>query len=536
MEQGVDFRSFNQIISNALNFAAKSNNVPALKRLLKKVNPKCIYNRGWTCLHEAAANNSYESLMLILKHKECRSLSETDEGHTVLNVACSHNASLKLIKALLDSVKGIANYSCTENVTPLHIAAAQGRLDLIQLLIDYGANVNVQDYDGDTPIHDAVVTTKHKAVEMLLHAGGDPELKSEASYTPFHLACYRGSLECVKVLHPFVININEKSFKGDTPLILAVQGFHNEVVQFLLQNGADPHIKTSYGELAMNMALYMGYSFIFNLLLQVTDIEKMDKEIILFACKPHYFKLEILEPLLNRDLGLEFFDCQELFQFTLKQMGEYKLSYLTNSPLSLYFNICEHIFNQSKEKFRDIFYLFLMRGVSVDALDVNECPPLVYIHYSPHNSCFADVFEILCEFDVNVDHCTVEVCDPECCMPDAFIASLTSNPATSLVMLPYSLYCEPFYLLNFAHANGVLSRLSPQVQNHLLNLIDSNYISQGITADNVNCHVLPLKHLVRTKIRSILRNNGPRKTTKEYLRAVNSLPLPPIIIHYIRYT
>ncbi|KAJ2951459.1 hypothetical protein O0L34_g13611 [Tuta absoluta] len=536
MEQGVDFSSLNPITSNALNFAARSNNVPVVQRLLKKLNPSCIDNRGWTCLHEAAANDSYESLMLILKHKDCRPLAETHEGHTALYLACRHNASLKLIKALLDSVEDIANYGSTESVTPLHIAAAQGRVDLMQLLVDYGAIVNVQDFDGDTPIHDAALATKHTAVEMLLHAGGDPEIKSEANYTPFHLACYKGSLECVKVLHPFVMDINQQSLNGDTPLILAIQGMNDDVVRFLLKNGADPHIKNSYGELAMNMALCMGYSSIFNILLEVTDIEKMNKEIILFACKPHYFKLEILEALLNHDLGPEFFDFHELFHITLEQIGEHKPSYLTNSPLNSYLNICEYIFNQSKEKFRDIFYLFLMRGVSVDALDVNECPPLVYIHYSAHNSCFVDVFEVLCEFDVNVDHCTAEVCDPERCMPDAFIASLTSNPATSLVMLPCSLYCEPVYLLNFARENGVLSRLSPQVQNHLLNLIDSNYKSQGITAENINSHVLPLKHLVRTKIRSILRNNGPRKTTKEYLRAVNSLPLPPIIIHYIRYT
>lgn len=387
----MDFSSLNPLSSNPLNLAARNNDVKTVEKLLKKLNPNCVDNRGWTCLHEAAARDSYQSLLLILKHKDIRPLAETHEGHTALYLACRFRSSIQTIKALLDSVPDLANYGSTENVTPLHVSSAQGRLEVIQLLIEYGAMYDVQDFDGDTPLHDAALSTEYDAVNLLLHIGANPEIRNEADYTPFHLACYKGCFQTVKYLFPFINDINQITVNGDSPLILATQGCNDEIVKFLLKNGADPHIKNKYGDLALVMALNMGHSSSFKILLNVTSPSKIDQNIILYACKPHFFIMEILECLLTHDLGPEFFDFFEQFHVTLEQIGGFCPVYLTNAPINSYLNICEYIYKQSPEKFREFFYLFLMRGLLVDAVDVNECPPLVYIHYSMHTFCFDEV-------------------------------------------------------------------------------------------------------------------------------------------------
>lgn len=73
------------------------------------------------------------------------------------------------------------------------------------------------------------------------------------------------------------------------------------------------------------------------------------------------------------------------------------------------------------------------------------------------------VFKILTEHNCNVDYSSVASdLSQECCLPDAFIASLTSDPLTISVMLPYSLHCEPDYLLSFD--TGVLNRMPLQVR------------------------------------------------------------------------
>lgn len=387
----MDFSSHNPTTSNALNLAARRNEYNTVERLLKKINPNVVDNRGWTSLHEAAANDSYESLMLILKHRDCRPLAETHEGHTALYLACRQNGSIKTISALLNSVNDIANYGSTECVTPLHVASTQGKLEVMQLLIDYGAIIDVQDFDGDTPLHDAALSKQHEAVSLLLHAGADVEIKNEPDYTPLHLACYKGCYETVVAFLPFVSDINQQTLNGDTPLILAVQGYNDDIIRLLLDHGADPHIKNEYSETALTMALNLGYCSIFKILLYATAREKVNRDIVFCACKPHYFKFETLETVLNYDLGPEFFDYVEPFHITMEKIGEFQPVYLTNAPINSYLNICEYIYNQCVEKFKNFFYLFLMRGVAVDALDINECPPLVYIHYCAHNSCFPGV-------------------------------------------------------------------------------------------------------------------------------------------------
>lgn len=387
----MDFSSLNPVTSNALNLAARKNNVATVERLLKKMNPNCIDNRGWTCLHEAAASDSYESLILILNHKDTRPLAETHEGHTALYLACRYMSSIKTIRALLDSVPDIANYGSTEDVTPLHIACAQGKNDVIQLLLDYGAIIDVQDFDGDTPLHDAALATQFDTVTLLLHAGADPEIKNESNYSAFHLACYKGCYQTVRNLCLYITDVNQVTMNGDTPLILATQGCNDIIVQFLLKNGADPNIKNKYGDIALTMALNVGHILSFNILLRVTDLDKVDQNLILHACKPHYFKLEILESLLTYNLDLKYFDFYEQFHVTLEQIGEFNPKYLTNAPLNSFLNISEYIYQYSPEKFQEFFYLFLMRGLSVNAVDVNECPPLVYTHYSMHSLCFKEV-------------------------------------------------------------------------------------------------------------------------------------------------
>ncbi|CAD0197845.1 unnamed protein product [Chrysodeixis includens] len=461
----MDFSSRNPATSNALNLAARSNDVGNVNRLLKKINPSCVDNRGWTCLHEAAYHDSYESVMLILKSCRCRPLAETHEGHTALYLACKNGCSLKTITALLNSADDIANYGSTEGVTPLHIASGHGNIELIELLLDYGAIIDVQDFDGDTPLHDAVLDLQTEAVVTLLHAGANPEIKNETGgYTPFHLACCRGYYPTVEKLFPFITDINQVITSGDSPLTLALQGLNVQIIYFLLENGADPHIKNCFGEMAIDIALSIdSRSEVFETLLNLTEPDKLNKNIILSACKPHYFKFEFLEILLTSDLGPEFFNFFEPFNKELDEDDDLRPRYRANGPLNSYLNICGYIYQKYPEKFREFFYLFLMRGVEVNAVDVNVCPPLVYAHYV-NTSCFNEVFNILMEHDCDVDYCSSSVyLNEDRYIPDAFLTSLTLYPQSTPVMMPYSLQCDPEDLLRFAYERGQLNIIPQQV-------------------------------------------------------------------------
>ncbi|XP_072931434.1 uncharacterized protein [Epargyreus clarus] len=530
----MDFSSLNPVTSNALNLSARHNNVRAVTRLLTKMNPNCIDNRGWTCLHEAAANDSFESMMLILQHPDCRPLAESHEGHTALYLACRYANSLKTIEALLESTPDIANYGSTEQVTPLHITSCQGRIDASEMLIKYGAMIDVQDFDGDTPLHDAAGSTQPQAVNVLLHAGADPEIKNESSYTPLHLACYKGCFQSVKYLVPFITDINVVTCNGDTALHLATIGGSEKIVKYLLKNGADPNIKNWHGDIALMAAITMGNADLFSILLEVTDLNELNTEIIQLSCKPNYFNYDIISLLLMH-LGPEFFDYYGPFLKGLDKIGEYELSYLTHAPLNTYLYICEYVYDCSPQKFRDLFNLFLINGPSVNALFADECPPLVFIHLRSHEKCFEEVFKILIDHGCNVDYCSSTTCENrEICIPDAFLVSLQSDPSTSPLMLPYSLQCEPDLLLKFAHENNVINRMQPKVQESLLSM--TGLENTKVPAECLRNTVFPLKHLTRLKIRHVLKKRkGVEKSTRQFIKTLNKIALPQMLKNYLRY-
>ena len=84
----------------------------------------------------------------------------------------------QLIKQLQSSgtlVKDI-NEVDDNGATPLHIAAARGHLDVIKILLNFKANINQQDLDGNTAAHYAAANHSSsgiEVVEILEKAGAD---------------------------------------------------------------------------------------------------------------------------------------------------------------------------------------------------------------------------------------------------------------------------------------------------------------------------------------------------------------------------
>ncbi|XP_022835674.1 ankyrin repeat and SOCS box protein 3-like isoform X1 [Spodoptera litura] len=531
----MDFSSLNPATSNALNLAARINDVKNVERLLQKINPNCVDNRGWTCLHEAAYHDSYDSLLLILKNPRCRRSAETHEGHTALYLACKNNCSLKTVKAILNSVHDIANYGSTEGVTPLHIASSQGNVELIELLIEYGAIMDVQDFDGDTPLHDAVLAMQNEAVLTLVYAGADPQIQNDSGgYTPFHLACCRGNFPAIKTLFPFVSNINQLTSSGDSPLTLSVQGLNDDVVYFLLEHGADPLIENKNEERAVDIALNIATSpKVFKLLLSITDKCVLNRKIIYNACKPHIFNCEILETLLTSDLGPEFYCYYEPYDQKLDIYNKQKSIYKTHAPLNAYLNICEYIYKKYPNKFRKFFYLLLMKGMDVNAPDVSVCPPLVHAHLVT-TSCFHEVFAILVEQGCNVDYNSTLGWSTNYRYPDAIYSSLTFLPLTLPMLLKYSIICEPADILEKVRLKGELSLIPPQIRKELLYMINKKMTVLKVQA--LPYHIYSLKHISRLKIRETIRNiKGGITSTQQFFSILDSLPLPKVMKNYIRY-
>ncbi|EAX93452.1 hypothetical protein TVAG_347390 [Trichomonas vaginalis G3] len=77
-------------------------------------------------------------------------------------------------------------------MTPLHWAARMQNRDMIKLLLDFGADPNIQDFEGATPLHIAADTVSYDCVETLIIHGANPNIRNEFGTKAIELIKKRG--------------------------------------------------------------------------------------------------------------------------------------------------------------------------------------------------------------------------------------------------------------------------------------------------------------------------------------------------------
>ncbi|MGB7894332.1 MAG: ankyrin repeat domain-containing protein [Microcoleus sp.] len=150
----------------------------------------------------------------------------------------------------------------------LHNAAKIGFKELVQQLINNGANIVIRDSKKRNPLHYAA--TKEVAALLML----DINARDESGNTPLHLAVQDNRLEVVSFLIANGAKVNVKNKSGDTPLHLAVQdnipprvSFPKNrpaIVSFLIANGAKLNVKNNDGQTPLHIAVLNRRFFDYN--------------------------------------------------------------------------------------------------------------------------------------------------------------------------------------------------------------------------------------------------------------------------------
>lgn len=70
-----------------------------------------------------------------------------------------------------------------------------GRKDVVEHLLDCGANVHARDDGGLIPLHNACSFGHAEVVQLLLRHGADPNARDNWNYTPLHEAAIKGKID-----------------------------------------------------------------------------------------------------------------------------------------------------------------------------------------------------------------------------------------------------------------------------------------------------------------------------------------------------
>jgi len=153
----------------------------------------------------------------------------------------------------------------------LFAADQSGDTAQIKTLLEAGADHAAVDEAGETALMHAAHGGHVAAVQLLIAAGADVNAKSPQGWTALAKAAYnseteRGYVEVIEVLHEAGASLDERIFFGITPLMLAAGGGDAQVVEWLINTGADVLAANEGGRTARMMADDKFYVDVINLL------------------------------------------------------------------------------------------------------------------------------------------------------------------------------------------------------------------------------------------------------------------------------
>uniref|UniRef100_A0A1B6DIK3 SAM domain-containing protein n=1 Tax=Clastoptera arizonana TaxID=38151 RepID=A0A1B6DIK3_9HEMI len=150
------------------------------------------------------------------------------------------------------------NEKNTMGWTPLMQAIRNGHFDIVEMMIQSGGDVNLSNGYGINGISLAVLNNNLDILNLVLNASKNEDTANQNLFLALELSCLHGFIDIIEFIVSFtVLNLNNLSPLSDlSPLMLAVTGGHKNVVQFLLEHGAEPLLQNKSNRTALDLALY----------------------------------------------------------------------------------------------------------------------------------------------------------------------------------------------------------------------------------------------------------------------------------------
>jgi len=228
-----------------------------------------LFSQESTLLSKVRENDINGVKELIAKGADVN-MEDDMMGYTPLTLA----KNVEMMNVLISAGADINHKSKGNGVTPLMEVLNANYIDMAKLLIARGADINIKSNSGATALIFAAGRSK-EVVELLLSKGADINVRTVNNlgvFTNCVMGLYVGyvSYDLAELLLEKGADINEENTNeyaaGETPLFIAAGEDNEELVSFLIKNGANVNAKSKEGKTPLSVAEKAGNTNIIELL------------------------------------------------------------------------------------------------------------------------------------------------------------------------------------------------------------------------------------------------------------------------------
>jgi ankyrin repeat protein len=238
LESGAIVDAQNKRGETALLYAVREKKVEAVRVLLEfGADP---HKKSWDntpFVHATYAGR--EIVQLITKADKHKNSAVSNAAQEEMLRSASFSGNVELVRDLIQQGTNINAPELEGGWTALIYAAAKGSLDIVQILLAAGADVNAASNSGQTTLSESAYWGHLKIVNLLISAGADVNIQEIDGTTLLMKALMfaSGRLDIVKVLVNAGAEPNIRNNAGKTALSIALEKNNTEAVQILRQVG-----------------------------------------------------------------------------------------------------------------------------------------------------------------------------------------------------------------------------------------------------------------------------------------------------------
>ncbi|KAJ6598925.1 ankyrin repeat-containing domain protein [Mycena vulgaris] len=213
--------------------AVKENNLFIVKRLIQRTdmrNPDPAPRRYTSLAWSAVLGHEETFEFLMTAGHDDAELSKDSEKNTILMLLADHTpttltssrpgnvdvmgAALRMAQLYYDRYPDILDWSNVHGKTALHIAALKGHEELVRMLCDFGADVDLSDNKGNTPLHYASSWGHIPVVQLLIERGCQYTAKNNEGFSASDYAYSFSTKDTLQDTARLQFENNKKSRRG----------------------------------------------------------------------------------------------------------------------------------------------------------------------------------------------------------------------------------------------------------------------------------------------------------------------------------